>query len=92
MKTCQKPYKFDGEVKGQRPIGIMNVHNTSSHDDTPMCQICLAYVKPKTGMDRTRICKDRRTDGQTEWFLYTPLNFVHGGYKKDIIGWINEGM
>ena len=38
-KTCQNPNKFDHEVKGQRRIGIMNVRDTSSHDDTPMCQI-----------------------------------------------------
>ena len=24
---------------------------------------------------------DGQTDGQTEWFLYTPLNFVRGGYN-----------
>ena len=28
-KPCQKPYKFDPEVKGQFRIGIMNVRNTS---------------------------------------------------------------
>ena len=26
--------------------------------------------------------KSAQTDRQTEWFLYTPLTFVHGGYKK----------
>ena len=36
-KTCQNPYKFDLEVKGQRRIGIMNVRDTSFHGDTPMC-------------------------------------------------------
>ena len=39
MKTCQKPYKFDLEVKVQGRILIMNVHDTSSYGDTPMCQI-----------------------------------------------------
>ena len=34
-----KAYKIDLEVKGQHPIWIMNVHNTSSYGDTPMCQI-----------------------------------------------------
>ena len=29
--------------------------------------------------------KSAQTDGQTEWFLYTPLNFVHGGYKNTCI-------
>ena len=46
---------------------------------------CAKYGKPmsnhKKVMGRTRICTDRRTDGQTEWFLYTPLNFVRGGYN-----------
>ena len=35
-----KIYKFDLEVKGQRRIGIMNVHDTSFHGDAPM------YGKP----------------------------------------------
>ena len=39
-KTCQKPYKFDLQVKVQGRIWIMNVRDTSSHGDTPMCQIC----------------------------------------------------
>ena len=34
-----KANKFDIEVKGQRRIGIMNVRDTSSHGNTPMCQI-----------------------------------------------------
>ena len=40
-----KPYKFDLEVKGQRPVGIMNVLDTSSHGDLPMCQIWYADVE-----------------------------------------------
>ena len=32
-----KAYKFDLEVKGQHRNGIMNVRNTSSYGDTPMC-------------------------------------------------------
>ena len=31
----------------------------------------------------TQICTDRRTDRRTELFLYTPLNFVHGGLIKE---------
>ena len=62
MKTCQKPYKFDLEVKVQGRIWIMNVLDTSSYGDTPMCQIWLANVKPKKVMGRTPICTDRRTD------------------------------
>ena len=38
-KTCQKPYKFDLEVKVLGCIWIMNVRDTLSHGDTPMCQI-----------------------------------------------------
>ena len=45
-QTCQKPYKFDLEVKVQGRIWIMKVLDTSSHGDTPMCQILLANVKP----------------------------------------------
>ena len=52
----------------------------------------------KKVISRTRICTDRRTDrqtdvwmdgqtdrqkdGQTEWFLYTALNFIYRGYKN----------
>ena len=34
-----KTYKFNLEVKGQHRIGVMNVRNTSSYEDTSMCQI-----------------------------------------------------
>ena len=34
-----KAYKFDLEVKVQGRIWIMNVCDTLSHGDTPMCQI-----------------------------------------------------
>ena len=44
-KSCHKPYKFDLEVKGQGHIRIMNVLDTSSLDDRPMCQIWYANVK-----------------------------------------------
>ena len=37
-KTCQKPYKFDLEVKVQGRVWFMNVRDTSSHGDTPICQ------------------------------------------------------
>ena len=37
-KLCQKPYKFDHEVKGQCHIRIMNVLNTLSHGDRPMAK------------------------------------------------------
>ena len=38
-KACHKPYKFDPEVKVQGCIRIMDVLDTSSHGDRPMCQI-----------------------------------------------------
>ena len=38
-KTYQKPYKFDLEIKVQGRIWIINVRDTSSYCDTPMCQI-----------------------------------------------------
>ena len=37
QKHVKKPYKF--EVKVQGFIWIMNVRNTSSYGDAPMCQI-----------------------------------------------------
>ena len=53
-KTCQKAYKFDLKVKGQHRMGIMNVHDTLSYSETPMCQIWYANVNPKKIMGRTR--------------------------------------
>ena len=44
-KSCHKPYKFDLKVKGQGHIRIMNVLDTSSLGDRPMCQIWYANVK-----------------------------------------------
>ena len=38
-KQCQKSHKFDLEVKVQGCIRIMNVLDTSSHGDRPICQI-----------------------------------------------------
>ena len=40
-----KPYKFDIEVEGQGHIRIMNVLDTSSLGDRPICQIWYANVK-----------------------------------------------
>ena len=48
---------------------------------------CTKYGKPlsrkKYGPD-TKLFRqtDRQTDGQTELYLYTPLNFFHGGHKN----------
>ena len=44
VKPCQKPYKFDFEVKGQGCIRIMKVLDTSSRW-WPMCQIWYVSVK-----------------------------------------------
>ena len=45
---------------------------------------CAKYGKPMSNQKKvvggTQIC----TDGQTEWFLFTPLNFIHGGIKTFI--------
>ena len=43
-ESYHKPYKFDFEVKDQR-IRIMNVRNTSSRGDRPICQIWYANFK-----------------------------------------------
>ena len=57
-------------------------------DRTMVIHPCAKYGKSMSNqkkiMGQTRICTDRRTDGQTEWFLYTPLKFVHWGYNKRI--------
>ena len=64
-KSCQKPYKFDLEVKDKGHTGVMNVCASSSHGDTPMCQTWYANVKAKrsNGLD-TNLHRqtDRRTD------------------------------
>ena len=47
---------------------------------------CATYGKPMSnqkkcyGLDTDRPTEGQ-ADGQIEWFLYTPLNFVHGGYN-----------
>ena len=38
-EACHKTYRFDLEVKGQRQIRIMNVRDTFSYGERPMCQI-----------------------------------------------------
>ena len=44
-----KLYKLDIEVKGQRKVHIesMNVRDTSSRGDIPICQVCFANLKAK---------------------------------------------
>ena len=47
-KPCgKKPYKFDLESKGKDHIGFMNIRDTLSHGNTPMCQVLHANVKAK---------------------------------------------
>ena len=43
-KPCHKPYQFGLEVKGQCRTRIMDVLDTFSHGDRPMCQIWYANV------------------------------------------------
>ena len=40
-----KTYIFDLEVKGQGHTKVINMHDTSSHSDTPICYIWYAYLK-----------------------------------------------
>ena len=54
MKTFKKAYRFDLEVKGQHRIRIMNVRNTSSYCDTPMCKTM--SIKKSYGPD-TKTCQ-----------------------------------
>ena len=73
-KTCQKPYKFYLKVKVQGRIRIMNVLVTSSHGDTPMCQIWLANVKAN---------RSNRSDMKT-W--QKPLNLILRSKFKVVSG------
>ena len=58
----------------------MNVRNTTSYGDTPMCQIWYANVKAKMlRAGHESALWERRTDGVIPVY---PLNFVHGGYKN----------
>ena len=53
-KPCHKLCTFDLEVKGQRRINIMNVRDTSSEGDRPMCQILYTNFKQTEVTGRTR--------------------------------------
>ena len=76
LSLCQKHYKFDLEVKSQRCIEIMNVCDTLSHGDTPICQIWYAWLTPKK-MLLARYWS-AQTEGQTVIPIH-PLNIVRGG-------------
>ena len=52
-KQCDKPYRFYLEVKVQGCIRIMNVLDTSSHGDRPICQIWYANVKANRSYMKT---------------------------------------
>ena len=97
-ESIEKIYDFDLEVKGQGHTEVMMVPDTSSHGDTPMCQIWYTYVKeqrsysPDTNLHRqtdrrTDGRTDRRTDGRTDRVIpiYPPpqkKNFVCGGITR----------
>ena len=84
-KTSQKPYTFDFKVnvQGQRSRSYLD-HECTRHVVswwyTPVPNI-VSQCQTKKKLGRTRISSVQRTDLQTEWFLYTLLNFAHGGYK-----------
>ena len=68
-KPCHKLYKFDLEVKGQCRIRIMNVLDTSSHGDRPMCQIWYSNFKAN---------RSYRSDVKT-WQKWNKFISSHGG-------------
>ena len=81
LSLCKKNYKFDLEVKSQRCIEIMNVCDTLSHVDTPICQIWYANVNAKKNVTgQILICTNRRTDRAIP---IHPLNFVLGGFIEE---------
>ena len=96
MKTWKKPLNLTLRSKFKVVSGswinathrLMVIH--------PCAKYGKSMSNHKKVMGRTRICTDRRTDRQTdgqtdrqtdrrtEWFLYTPLNLVRGGYNKEM--------
>ena len=71
-KTCQNPYKFDNEVKYKVVRTQHIVLWWYSHVPNMVSQ-CQTKKKLWVGHESSQ------TDGETEWFLNTPLNFVQGG-------------
>ena len=67
---------FTSKLKVVSACWIMNVRDTSSYGDTPMCHICCQCQTKKSYGPDTNL-PDRRTDRQTD--RKPPLNFVHGG-------------
>ena len=68
MKTCQKPYKFDLEVKVQGCTNLVS-----------QCQTKKVMGRTRICKDRWT---DVHTDGQTVWFLYTPWTSFTGDIIK----------
>ena len=56
------------EVKGQGHTEVINIRDTSSHSDTPICQIWYAYLKEQSsyGPDTNL---HRQTDGQSDSYI-----------------------
>ena len=80
------PYKrnrINFTIKDQYRIGIMHVRLTLSNADIPIYQYGMPLSKQKINVTgRTRICTDRRTHRQTEWFLYTTELHSQGGIEN----------
>ena len=67
--------------KGQYHIGIMNAWHIVSWWYIPVLNM-VSQRRTKINLRTDHKSADRRTDRQTEWFLYTPLKFIHGEYCK----------
>ena len=81
LSLCKKHYKFDLEVKSQHCIEIMNVCDTLSHGDTPICQNGMQMSTQKKNVTgQILICTNRRTDRAIP---IHPLNFVLGGFIEE---------
>ena len=83
-KTCQKPYKFDIEIKVQGRIGIMNLRDTCLMVIHPIVKHGKPMSNNRKVMGGTQICTDRRTDGQTDGQglqQYTQVFFRKCGYN-----------
>ena len=76
-KTCQRPFKFDLEVKSQCLIGIMNVRDILSYGHVPnMVSQCQTKTKLWAGHESVRQTDrqtdrqmDRQTDGQSDSYI-----------------------
>ena len=88
MKTRQKPLNLTLRSK-------VNIESGSWMFATHRLMVihpCAKYGKPmsnhkKLWAGHESAQTDGQTDEQTEWFLYTPLNFVRGGYKNHLLSY-----